>query len=108
MELVKALFEEVMELVNPHSKRGHGKVPSRPLWYEGRLQKEDKGEDRRVGPACFQDRSRPRRSGFRREEVGRVPPSSAASLPPPSPGGGRGEWLVEVVVHVKKLKGGEP
>ena len=67
---MKALFEEVMELVNPHSKRGHGKVPSRPLQSEGRLQKEDKGEDRRREAHRFQDHSSPERGGFRCEEVG--------------------------------------
>ncbi len=66
--------------------------------------KGDKGEDRRREPACFQDRSRPRRSGFRREEVGWVRPPSLATIfpfPPPSPGGGRGGsgWR-EVVLKI--------
>jgi hypothetical protein len=53
-----------MELVNPHPKRGH-KVPSRPLWYEGRPQKGNKGEDRRAAPqvSLAQDRALPKREG---------------------------------------------
>ncbi len=67
--------------------------------------KGDKGEDRRREPACFQDRSRPRRSGFRREEAGWVrPPSLAAlSLPATLPrwrAGGSGWW------EVKTFEGG--
>ena len=85
------------ELVNPHPKRGHGTVPSRPLRSEGRPRR-----GIRVGiggekPTRFQDHSQPGRLGFRCEEVGRVrPPSLAAFFPSchPPPVAGGGEWLV--------------